>query len=157
MTRLRLLLFEPKRTPWLEAASDTYLEKISALAKFDLEFLKSPKGARDDADSKKRAEAEVFRKALEKGEPYFLFDEKGKAYDSMQFSKFISQQLESGVRRASFLIGGPYGFADEIKKNARGSVSLSEMTMNHHVAQVVVLEQIYRALAIRGRLPYHNE
>lgn len=157
MTTLRLLLFETKRTPWLEAASETYLEKIKPLAKFQLEYLRAPKGARDNADEKKQAEAEIFLKALDKGEPYFLFDEKGKTYDSIQFSKFISQQIESGVRRISLLIGGPYGFTDEIRKGARGSVSLSSLTFNHHVAQVVVLEQIYRALAIRQGLPYHNE
>src|SRR5262245_6081489 len=107
MTRIRLLLFETKKTNWLESAAKTYLDKISALAKFELEYLRPPKAARDNADEKKRDEAEAFKKALEKGEVYFLFDEKGKAYDSIQFSKFFSQQLESGARRISFLIGGP--------------------------------------------------
>jgi 23S rRNA (pseudouridine1915-N3)-methyltransferase len=119
--------------------------------------LRPQNAPRENADEKKRQEAEIFFKALDKGEPFFIFDEKGKAFDSVQFSRFVSQQLESGVRRVTFLIGGPYGFADELKAKAKGSISLSTLTFNHHIAQIVVLEQIYRALAIRQKLPYHNE
>jgi 23S rRNA (pseudouridine1915-N3)-methyltransferase len=55
------------------------------------------------------------------------------------------------------LIGGAFGFGNEIRERADWTWSLSSMVLNHHVAQAVVLEQVYRAFTIWKNIPYHNE
>lgn len=56
-----------------------------------------------------------------------------------------------------FCVGGAFGFNEEIRKRADAVISLSSFVLNHHVAQAVVLEQVYRAISIQKNLPYHNE
>ena len=76
--------------------------------------------------------------------------------DSIKFSEHLNRILGSGKKQVYFLIGGPYGVSDEIKKRASLKVNLSPFTLNHLVAQVVLLEQIYRGFMILKNLPYHN-
>ncbi|MBY0384034.1 23S rRNA (pseudouridine(1915)-N(3))-methyltransferase RlmH, partial [bacterium] len=56
-----------------------------------------------------------------------------------------------------FVIGGAYGVSDSIRTRADETICLSKMTMNHHVSQLFLLEQIYRAFTILNKIPYHNE
>lgn len=157
MTSLGLLIFQNKTEKWAEDAADVYLKKIAPLNPIERKILKSPTMSRDEKEKKLKLESELLLKQVKKGEALYLFDEKAKEYSSIEFSKLLSQQLESGLSRVNFAIGGPYGFSDDVKKAARGRISLSKLTFNHHLAQVVALEQIYRALMIRKGLPYHNE
>lgn len=157
MTSIGLLIFQNKTEKWAEDAAEVYLKKIAPLNPIERKTLKSPQMSRDERDKKLKLESDSLLKQIKKGEALFLFDEKSKALNSMEFSALLSKNLESGLGRINFAIGGPYGFSEEVKAAARGRISLSNMTFNHHLAQVVALEQIYRALMIRKGLPYHNE
>jgi 23S rRNA (pseudouridine1915-N3)-methyltransferase len=65
--------------------------------------------------------------------------------------------LSRGKSRIVFCVGGAFGFNDELRTRADTVISLSSLILNHHVAQAVVLEQVYRAISIQKNLPYHNE
>ena len=96
--------------------------------------------------------------ALSKNDFVMIFDENGKSYDdSIQFSKKLNSVFNLGKQNIVFIIGGSYGFSDEIKLLANEKFSLSNLTMNHHVAKLVAMEQIYRAICIQKNIPYHNE
>lgn len=163
MTSIGLLIFQNKTEKWAEDAAEVYLKKIAPLNPIERKILKSPQMSRDERDKKLKVESDLLLKQIKysssskKGEALFLFDEKSKAMSSVEFSALLSKNLESGLGRINFAIGGPYGFSEEVKAAARRCISLSNMTFNHHLAQVVALEQIYRALMIRKGLPYHNE
>ena len=86
-----------------------------------------------------------------------MLDEKGKKHDSIQFAKLIESIQESGKKRGVFIIGGAFGVSEDIKKCSQKTICLSDLTMNHLVAEIVLLEQFYRALTIIKRISYHNQ
>lgn len=144
------------REPWADAASELYLKKISAFFPMSEEALKPKKAAREDAVLKRQTDSETLLASLKPDDYVILFDEKGKTFDSVAFSKTMEQALSSSKKRIVFLIGGAYGVNENVKTRAQKVVSLSPLTFNHLLAKTVALEQIYRALTILRGLPYHN-
>jgi 23S rRNA (pseudouridine1915-N3)-methyltransferase len=65
--------------------------------------------------------------------------------------------MTSGLKRLVFVIGGPYGFSEEVYARANGQISLSRMTFSHQMIRLLFVEQLYRAYTIIGGLPYHHE
>lgn len=86
-----------------------------------------------------------------------LLDEKGKEMTSVEFSAFLNQKFSSGAKNLVFVIGGPYGFDDAVKKRAGFKLSLSRMTFSHQMVRLFFLEQLYRALTILRNESYHHE
>ncbi|MGB3152791.1 MAG: 23S rRNA (pseudouridine(1915)-N(3))-methyltransferase RlmH, partial [Maribacter sp.] len=85
------------------------------------------------------------------------FDEKGKPLSSVEFSSYLQKKMNTGIKQVVFLIGGPYGFSQEIYEAASGKISLSKMTFSHQMVRLFVTEQVYRALTILKNEPYHHE
>jgi 23S rRNA (pseudouridine1915-N3)-methyltransferase len=154
--KLVLLTLESSKELWFEEAALLYEKKISNLADFEIQKIKSKASAKGSSKERVLAEEKLLLSKLDSNDFAILFDEKGKSWDSIQFSSQISKAMDSGKKKVFFIIGGAYGVSDEVKKRANLTLSLSSMTFNHFVAQLVVLEQIYRALAIRKGLPYHH-
>ncbi|MBQ3276182.1 MAG: 23S rRNA (pseudouridine(1915)-N(3))-methyltransferase RlmH [Oscillospiraceae bacterium] len=80
----------------------------------------------------------------------------GKPYSSEELAALLSEQALQGRSRVTFLIGGSDGLSDTVKKAADVRLSMSRMTFPHHLARVMVLEQIYRAFNILGGGKYHK-
>lgn len=75
----------------------------------------------------------------------------------MEFALWLQKRLNSGVKRLVLVIGGPYGFSDEVYARADGRLSLSRMTFSHQTVRAIFAEQIYRAFTILNNEPYHHE
>ena len=86
-----------------------------------------------------------------------LFDENGKSFSSVGFSKFLQKKMNSGIKTLVFVIGGPYGFSQEVYNKAIGKVSLSQMTFSHQMVRLFITEQIYRGFTILKGEPYHHQ
>jgi len=86
-----------------------------------------------------------------------LLDERGKEMTSVEFSSLLNQQFISGSKNLVFVIGGPYGFDESVKKKAHLQLSLSRMTFSHQMVRLFFLEQLYRALTILRNEAYHHE
>lgn len=156
--KFRLLILEGGKPPeWVTTARNEYAAKISPFVPFEVRLLKSPHADRDNASVKQKLEAELILRELGDKDFLVLFDEKGKlAKNSEDFSIQLKRVFESGKGCAVFCIGGPYGFSDEVRKRAQMLWSLSPLTMNHWIAGLTALEQIYRGFTILRGLPYHN-
>lgn len=155
--KIVLLHVSSAREDWSDEASAIYVKKISAFLPCADEALKPKKASRDDADFKRKSDTEILMGALKPDDFVMLLDERGKTFDSRAFAKTLEQTLARGKKRLVVVIGGAYGFTDEIRERADLKVSLGPMTMNHLLARVVALEQIYRAFTILRGLPYHND
>lgn len=157
--RMKVALFylKGKSEDWADRACEDYAQKIQYFTKFERVAIKSKSLDRDNKLEKISAESEAILGKIQKSDAVILFDESGSQFkNSVEFSnKFISYYGGSNSRIV-FIIGGPYGFSDEVKSRAVARWSLGSLTMNHHVAQVAALEQIYRAFTIWKGLPYHN-
>ena len=132
-----------------------YLKRLKHLSDFEYrEIALRPKKMKD-GEALKREEGQEILKAVGSSK-LILLDERGKAMDSVQFASYIDQFGISGTRSLTFVIGGAYGFSDEVYRNAAGKVSLSKMTFSHQIVRLIALEQIYRAHTIIKGLPYHH-
>lgn len=107
-------------------------------------------------EQQKQKEGELILKHLQSSDKLILLDENGKEYNSVNFSEFIQQQMNSGIKNLVFVVGGPYGFSDEIYKRANGKISLSKMTFSHQMVRLFFVEQLYRAMTILRNEPYHH-
>lgn len=105
----------------------------------------------------KEKEAELFFSKISGSDFVILLDEKGKQQSSTEFSQSIQEFMNQSVKQIVFLIGGPYGFSDEIYSRANRKLSLSEMTFTHQMVRLFLVEQLYRAFTILQGKPYHHE
>ncbi len=144
------------REPWSDEAARLYTQKIAHFNSFEIQNLKPKKSSRDEAEQKKKAESELILSSLTNDDYVIVFDERGRALNSLDFSKKVENILGSSKKRAVFIIGGAYGVSEEVRGRAQEIISLSPMVMNHLLAQTVALEQLYRAFTIIRGLPYHN-
>ena len=115
------------------------------------------KGA-TDAEIKKAlaAEAEAIREKLPKGGALIALCIEGKPLTSPQFAEKLQQFALEGRSQLTFLIGGSCGLDESLKKEADLRLSFSPMTFPHHLARVMLLEQIYRGYQILEGSKYHK-
>lgn len=96
------------------------------------------------------AYTEAFTPYLSKSYNIALHPE-GKIFDSFKFSKLLSDRIS-----VNFYIGGAYGFEDGFLRQCDQVISLSELTMSHKIAKLVLLEQVFRGFTINNNHPYHK-
>lgn len=105
----------------------------------------------------KRREGEALLKNFAAGDRVVLLDDKGDEMTSMQFAAWMNKKMVAGARRVVFVIGGAYGFSDDVYARADEKISLSRMTFSHQIIRAIFAEQLYRAFAIINNEPYHHE
>ncbi len=155
--KVALFYVESQKENWAVEAQNVYSEKIARFCDFELIRIKSPPLARGQKEQKIQEEAKSILSKLKDQDHLILFDERGKTSDSLDFSKQFQTAMDSNPKRIVFLIGGAFGVSDKVQDRANKKIALSKMVMNHHVALVAALEQIYRAFTIQNGIPYHNE
>ena len=155
--KLVLLTIVSNNEPWFQQAKELYAQKINHFVPFEIEALKASKVDRGQADLKKKLESEMLLKWLKPTDFVVLLDEKGKSFDSLKLAQWYEKELaHSSSKRMVFVIGGAFGVNEELKKRAQVVLTMGPWTLNHLVAQTVLLEQIYRMMTITKGLPYHN-
>ena len=142
---------------WKEALDD-YSERLQHYVSFDIEVIKGVKSVADRPEAKlKEQEGRLIIKSLQAGDEYILLDERGKDYTSMQFASYLDKKILSTSKRLVFVVGGAYGFSDEVYERFPERISLSRMTFSHQMIRPVFVEQLYRAMTIlRGEGYHHN-
>lgn len=107
-------------------------------------------------DQVKTEEGKALMKMIDSGDQVILLDEKGKHYSSEQFASFLQKRFNQGGKSLVFIIGGAYGFSEELYQRAQGRLSLSSMTFSHQMIRMIFFEQLYRAMTIQRGEPYHH-
>ena len=88
---------------------------------------------------------------------YFLLDELGKSTPTQTWAELLEKQARAATTELTFIVGSSVGFSESIRAGASGLLSLGAQTLPHELARVVLFEQLYRALSLIHRHPYHNE
>ncbi|WP_411826195.1 23S rRNA (pseudouridine(1915)-N(3))-methyltransferase RlmH [Luteolibacter sp. AS25] len=129
-------------------ATTEYLKRLSRYGDYQLKFVKD--GDSDDVSSNLlKASEGYFRIAL---------DERGLRPTTRELAKTLSSlEMDGSIKRLAFLIGASDGHSKELRENSDMVLSLSSMTMQHELALVVLLEQIYRLATIKAGSPYHRD
>ena len=113
-------------------------------------------GAMDGA-SLKKAEAALVLKNIKSEDWLILLDERGDSLGSVEFSKNLQDKMNKGLKTVVFLVGGAFGFDEQLYQRANEKLSFSKMTFSHQMIRLFLTEQIYRAYTILKNEPYHNE
>jgi 23S rRNA (pseudouridine1915-N3)-methyltransferase len=141
-----------------EAIVNEYVERICHYIPFAVEVipeLKNTKGL--SQNEQKQREGELILKSLQAGDYVVLLDEHGSERSSMDFAAWMQKKMSAGPKRLVFIVGGPYGFSEEVHKRGNEEISLSRMTLSHQMVRMFFVEQIYRAMTILNGEPYHHE
>lgn len=156
--KINLLVVGKTNEKFLIEGEQEYAKRLKRYVQF--EKIEIP----DLKNAKKRSEEEIKReegkRILSKLSPnglIVLLDDKGKAHDSMQFSKWMQDKMNRGYKHVTFVVGGAYGFSEEVYKAANQQISLSKMTFSHQMIRLFFTEQIYRAFTILNNEPYHHQ
>ncbi|MDD7342596.1 MAG: 23S rRNA (pseudouridine(1915)-N(3))-methyltransferase RlmH [Bacteroidales bacterium] len=143
---------------YLRQGIDEYTSRLSHYIPFSIEYIDDVKNTRNLSEQQqKTAEGKSILAMLDKGDYVVLLDEHGKEFTSVQFSKYIEKRMASGARRMVLVVGGPYGFSQDVYDRANELLSLSKMTFPHEMIRLIFTEQLYRAMTIINHEPYHHE
>ncbi len=105
----------------------------------------------------KKKEGELILKKVGKNDFIILLDEKGKELTSKQMAATLEKKFLPMGKKIIFIIGGAYGFSEEIYDRANMKISLSKMTFSHQMVRLFFIEQLYRAFTIINNEPYHHD
>lgn len=143
---------------YLKQGIDEYIKRLKHYVPFEIKYIDDIKNTKNiSEDQQKRTEGAKILSLLDKSDFVVLLDEHGKEYTSMQYSSYIQKRMLSGSKKVVFVIGGPYGFSQEVYDRANDKISFSKMTFNHEMIRLIFTEQLYRAYTIINHEPYHHE
>lgn len=155
--KITLLAIGKTDNKHLISLMEDYSKRLGFYISFELEIIPDIKKAKNLSESlQKKAEGDEILKRINPADTLILLDEKGKTYTSEKFSEYLQKKMNSGLKNLVFVIGGPYGFGEEVYDRANGKLSLSAMTFSHQMVRLFFIEQLYRGFTILRNEPYHH-
>jgi len=156
--RINLLCIGKTDDKEINSLISYYLTRLPKHWNFEIIEIPDIKNAKNlSSDLLKKEEAKLFQHHIDKNDWVAILDEKGKQFTSREFSQKIDNWMSTSVKKIHILIGGAYGFSDEIYSRANEKMSLSKMTFTHQMIRLFIVEQLYRADQILQGKPYHND
>lgn len=153
---VRIVTIGKRRDAGVQLLVDEYIKKLKPYCSVeDVQMRSNPKNARD---VKAQVEDEDFamRNLIRSDDWVVLLDEDGIDIESEQMAELVADVGMTGASRLLFCIGGPYGHGRQLSERANKLVKLSSLTLNHQIALVVLMEQLYRAWTILKGQKYHH-
>lgn len=160
MLSIRLVCVGKLREQFFIDAFNEYSKRLSAYCKFECAELNETKLGSSPSDKEIAAaldkESADIERALGKDAYVIAMCVEGMQLKSEDLAQKISSLAVAGRGRICFVIGGSFGISPRIKQRADMRLSMSEMTFPHHLARVMLAEQIYRAFKISEGSKYHK-
>lgn len=155
---IKLITVGKTDATYVKEGIGVYEKRIKRYINFDIQVIPDLKKSKKRSNEvQKDQEGELILNAVQAGDFLVLLDEKGKELKSTQFSDYIQKRMNTGIKQLIFVIGGPYGFSDDVKKRSDFKISLSQMTFSHQLVRILFAEQLYRAFTILKGEPYHHD
>ena len=156
--KIKLLAIGKTDNSALQSLIDDYVKRLSFYIKFELDIIADIKNVKNLSESQqKEKEGELILSKISPIDHLILLDENGKSFSSVSFSEELQKKMNSGIKTLVFVIGGPYGFSDQVYAKANGKISLSQMTFSHQMVRLFFIEQVYRGFTILKNEPYHHQ
>lgn len=156
--KIALLTVGKTDVNWVKQGLDIYVARLKHYIQFSVNEIPELKNV--SALSKeqiKAKEGDLILKNIKPTDDVILLDEHGKEYSSTEFASLLQNKINYEGRDIIFVIGGAYGFSEQVYKRANSKISLSRMTFSHQMVRAIFAEQIYRAFTIMKGEPYHHE
>jgi 23S rRNA (pseudouridine1915-N3)-methyltransferase len=151
--KLRLLCVGSPRPPLADAIAD-FERRVGHYFDYEASEVSAGKGRPAEV---RRAESEALLARLPEGFRVFALTRDGKRWDSRDLAGALDELATYGPPSAAWIIGGAFGLSDELLAKADRRVSLSDFTLPHELARLVLVEQLYRAGTILRGEPYHKD
>ena len=150
--RYRIVAVGKVTSAWLRDGIDHWATRTTRLAPTDVVEVKAHRGTVDEVQ---KGEGVAL---LARAEGYVVaLDEHGRRFTTAQLADAVSRLELGGVSRITLLIGGAEGLSGEVLSRANAAWRLSDLTLPHELARLVLLEQLYRLESVRAGHPYHRE
>ena len=160
MLSVTLLCVGKMKEKYYIAAFAEYRKRLSAYCKLSITELPEQRLPEDPSPREISAALEKEGVEIEKHIPpqamAIALCVEGKQVSSGAFSQMLERRAVEGTSRLCFLVGGSFGLSETVKQKAGIKLSLSEMTFPHHLARVMLIEQLYRAFTIQAGTRYHK-
>lgn len=155
---IKLLAIGKTDDKHLQTLINEYTKRLSFYIKFELDVVPDIKNVKNLSEAQqKEKEGELILSKLTPTDQLILLDENGKTFSSVGFSEELQKKMNSGIKTLVFVIGGPYGFSQNVYAKASGKISLSQMTFSHQMVRLFFIEQLYRGFTILRNEPYHHQ
>ena len=156
--KITLLTVGKTDRDWVRQGLDIYVSRLKHYISFVMTEIPELKNVSSlSKDQIKTREGELILKNIRPTDDVILLDERGKQYSSMEFAKVLQDKISYIGKDIVFVIGGAYGFSEDVYRRADSKMSLSRMTFSHQMVRAIFAEQIYRAFTIMKGEPYHHE
>ena len=156
--KITLLLIGKTDDSNIKQAIEGYEKRLKHYISFEMQVIPDVKNAgKMNALELKEREGEMILKAVKPSDYLVLLDDKGKQLSSMEYSKHLQKCMNAGMRNIVFVVGGAFGFSEQVYKHAEMQLSLSRMTFTHQMVRLFFMEQTYRAFTILKGESYHHE
>lgn len=156
--KIQLICVGKTERAYLKEGESEYLKRLKHYCSFEKIEISELKNAKKlSEDQIKIEEGKLILAKVDRSTQLILLDENGKSFSSVGFSKYLQKKFNQGGKSIVFVVGGAYGFSDELYARSNGKISLSEMTFSHQMVRIFFIEQIYRALTILKGEPYHHQ
>jgi len=141
----------------IEGISD-FQKRLKYYLNFEIVEIPNIKNAKNFSESElMKKEGNLILKKIQNSDHLVLLDDKGKNFSEVKFSEKLQQWMLSGKKRVIFLVGGEYGFSQEVYSRGNETLSLSKMTFSHQMVRLFFVEQLYRGYTILNNEPYHHK
>ncbi|HLN21185.1 MAG TPA: 23S rRNA (pseudouridine(1915)-N(3))-methyltransferase RlmH [Bacteroidales bacterium] len=157
---MKIALLQTGKTNDRNIASiqEDYAARIRKYVGFELITAADLKNTRNMPQPEQKAkEGKKILQLLGPEDFVILLDEKGREMRTVEFSDFLSKSMMMQKKRIVFVIGGAWGFSDEVYSRCDMRMSLSKMTFPHQLVRLLFIEQLYRAFTVIKGEPYHHE
>ena len=135
-----------------------YQKRLKHYTQFEMLEILNIKNAKNFSNAElMKKEGELILKQLQNSDHLILLDNKGKDFTSTKFAEKLQSWMLSGKKRLVFVVGGAYGFSEDIFARGNEKLSLSKMTFSHQMVRLFFVEQIYRGYTILNNEPYHHQ
>lgn len=156
--KITLLTVGKTDRDWVKQGLGIYVSRLRHYVPFSMVEIPELKNVSSlSKEQIKKREGELILKNIRPTDDVILLDEHGKEYTSVQMAGVIQEKISYVGKDMVFVIGGAYGFSDEVYSRANSKISLSKMTFSHQMVRAIFAEQLYRAFTIMKGEPYHHE
>lgn len=155
--KIKLIVIGKTDESYLKEGIDKYLKRLKHYISFELIVLNDAvMGKKTNVILQKDLEGKSILEKINLNDYLVLLDENGEQHSSVSFSKYMQKRMNAG-NDLIFVIGGPFGFSEEIYSRANAKLSLSKMTFSHQMVRLFFVEQLYRAFTILKGEKYHHQ
>jgi 23S rRNA (pseudouridine1915-N3)-methyltransferase len=152
-----LLVVGKTSQKWLNEGINDYYSRINRYVSFEIIVIDDMRNrGKIDNEKLKKQEGEKILASLNEKDFVILLDENGKQFSSVSYASWIEKEFLISSRRLVFVVGGAYGFSNDVYERANFKISLSSLTFSHQMVRLIFVEQFYRAFTIIRGEPYHH-